>query len=115
METMADYSDSYYVEQGTMYLVDKVDFMFAPYSTSLFEKSASITEPNKKLLISGTASHVPSPNNYSFSVIAGDIYSIETGIQAFKSLGAKSIGVLKAGTDRCQKTDVESVATAYNM
>ena len=116
IETVEDYSSSDYVKMGTEALVENdVDFLFAPYSTSLLAACANITEANDKLLFSGSASDTPDSIEHTFSMISGDVFAISTGLEAFKSYNVKSIGVLKSSTNRCQKGDVLDTTNRLNM
>jgi ABC-type branched-subunit amino acid transport system substrate-binding protein len=104
IQIVEDYSSVDDVKAVTHYLLgkEKVDFMFAPYTSSLTNASATITEGEHFLLFSAI-SHPWSPNmNYTIFTLPTDTSRMRSTFHSFVSFGAKNISVItESDHDNC--------------
>lgn len=91
-----DHSNIDDVKYITNYLLneEKVDFMFAPYTSDLTNASAFITEQSNFLLFSAIAHPYYKTLNSTLFTLPTDTSRMKSGFHSFATFGAKNISII---------------------
>jgi ABC-type branched-subunit amino acid transport system substrate-binding protein len=118
IQIVEDYSSVDDVKGVTHYLLEeeKVDFMFAPYSSTLTNVSATITENDDFLLFSAVGHPRGSNVNHTVYTIPTDTKRMRSTFYSFVSFGAKNISVISENDhDNCQYENTVKAALAEGI
>jgi ABC-type branched-subunit amino acid transport system substrate-binding protein len=92
-----DYSSKDFVSKVFTSIVDDYDFFFAPYSSSLANVAADVTDPKGKFMIATAASNTAFFKNRAstFATLPPSMKYLDASFKALSSAGAKVVAVIK--------------------